>query len=99
MKHCFTVFLLVVGVAIASTGLAALFGVAAASAMDWSWNGVSIRTHDWTINGKAIPRAISNAILIALPVVVMFVGLALAALGWRGCRAVLPPRTAAAHQS
>lgn len=83
----------------ASTGLAVLFGVMAATMSDGTWNGMSFHSYDMAVNGRVIPDAFLQTLLIAVPLVVMLAGAGLIAVGWRACRKVRPAQTAAAHRS
>jgi hypothetical protein len=90
MRNCLAVFLLVVGIAIASAGLAGLFGLLAATVLDWRWDGVYFSSHDETFNGRKFPEAVPQTLFVALPTLVMLAGAGLIALEWRThatCRA------------
>jgi len=87
------------GMAMASAGLAGLFAIAAATMFDWTWNGVYVETSGVTINGRELPQLVSQAILIALPLLAALAGLGTFAAGCRACRTSRVPHLAEARRS
>lgn len=79
----------------ASTGLAVLFGVIAATMSGGTWNGLSFHSYDMAVNGRVIPDALLQTLLIAVPLVVMLAGAGFIAVGWRAFRTVRASQTAA----